>query len=224
MSDALVVLAPLRIEALALGHHDGVRVLRTGMGPVRSRAAAQRARALDSPALAIAGLCAGIAPALRAGDVVCASELRCEDADPLALPASTLLAAELRRRGLRVHVGALASSTQIEGPAARRLRQGEALALDMESAWLAQAAGGRPLAVVRVVVDIAGRRLADPRIALAGLAALRSLHRSGGALAAWAYALKGEPSAVSPTPANAAGRTAADDPLRFDSPRELTPG
>lgn len=221
MSDALLVLAPLRIEALALGRHQGVRVLRTGMGPLRARTAAQTARAIDSPAIAIAGLCAAIAPQLRAGDVVCANELRCEDAAPLPLLASTRLAAELSRRGLRVHVGALASSARIEGPAARRLRRGEALALDMESAWLARAGGGRPLAVVRVVVDSDGRRLADPRIVAAGLRALRSLHRSGDALAAWAHALAAEAETAQAAPLP---RTGGDDALRFDSPRELTPG
>ena len=45
----------------------------------------------------------------------------------------------------------------------------------MESAWLADGAGGRPLAVVRVVVDAAGRGLVDPRIALAGVRGARAL-------------------------------------------------
>ncbi len=59
----------------------------------------------------------------------------------------------------------------------------------MESAWLAAGAGGRPLAVLRVVVDADGRRLADPRIVPAALAALRSLRASRGALAEWAAAV-----------------------------------
>ena len=59
----------------------------------------------------------------------------------------------------------------------------------MESAWLAAGADGRPFAVVRVVADKAGRRLADPRMAIAGPRALRSLRRVGGALAEWAAAV-----------------------------------
>jgi 4-hydroxy-3-methylbut-2-enyl diphosphate reductase len=86
-------------------------------------------------------------------------------------------------------VGAIASSARIEGPAERRARAGTALALDMESAWLAAAAGDRPLAVLRVVVDAEGRRLADPRIARAGVRALRSLRAARGALADWGAAV-----------------------------------
>jgi 4-hydroxy-3-methylbut-2-enyl diphosphate reductase len=59
----------------------------------------------------------------------------------------------------------------------------------MESAWLAAAAGGRPFAVVRVVADPAGRRLADPRIVPEGIRALRSLRRTRGALDEWARSL-----------------------------------
>jgi hypothetical protein len=68
------------------------------------------------------------------------------------------------------------------------------------------------------VVDADGRRLADPRIVAAGLRALRSLHRSGDALAAWAAAVAAE-TASAPT-----SRATDADALRFDSPRELTPG
>jgi len=193
MSDTLLVLAPLRIEQLALGGQAGLRVLRTGMGPERARRGAAAARASSAPALAVAGLCAGIAPELRPGDVVCATQLRPDGDEPIPVPGSALLAAALTRHGLRVHLGTLASSAQLEGPAQRRLRAGDAIALDMESGWLAAGAGTRPLAVLRVVVDADGRRLADPRIALAGLRALRSLRRCRGALAEWAVAVTTEP-------------------------------
>jgi 4-hydroxy-3-methylbut-2-enyl diphosphate reductase len=59
----------------------------------------------------------------------------------------------------------------------------------MESAWLAAGAAGRPLAVVRVVADAAERSLADPRMAIAGPRALRSLRRVSGALTEWAAAV-----------------------------------
>ncbi len=59
----------------------------------------------------------------------------------------------------------------------------------MESAWLAAGAAGRPLAVVRVVADEAGRSLTDPRMAREGVRALRSLRRVGGALSDWAGAV-----------------------------------
>lgn len=213
MSDRLLVLAPLRLEALALARRDGVRILRSGMGPARAKAAALSALRLEADAVAVAGLCAGIAPGLRAGDVVCASELRCDDAPPRMLGGSELVAAALSRSGLRVHVGPLVSSTRIEGPSQRRSRRGEALGLDMESAWLAGAAGGRPLAVVRVVVDAHGRRLADPRIAPAALRALVSLRLAGGALWEWAQAL-----GVAP---GVAERPDGGDALAFGEPRTV---
>jgi 4-hydroxy-3-methylbut-2-enyl diphosphate reductase len=189
VKDSLLVLAPLRIEQLALGEPEGSSLLRTGMGPDRARIAAARALAHDARALAVAGLCAGVGPELRAGDVLCASELLDEAGARTPVPGSALLAAALRRRGLRVHVGPLASTERILGPSERQRHAGTALAVDMESAWLAAGAAGRPLAVVRVVADAAGRHLADPRMALAGPRALWSLRRVSGALSEWAAAV-----------------------------------
>jgi 4-hydroxy-3-methylbut-2-enyl diphosphate reductase len=185
----LLVLAPLRIEQLALGERAGASVLRTGMGPDRARIAAARALAHEAPALAVAGVCAGVDPRLRAGDVLCATDLVDEHGECTSVPGSALLAAALRRRGLTVHVGPLASARRIVGPAERKTMANGVLGVDMESAWLAAGAAGRPLAVVRVVVDAAGRRLADPRLAVAGSKALRNLRRVGAALTDWAAAV-----------------------------------
>jgi 4-hydroxy-3-methylbut-2-enyl diphosphate reductase len=188
MSD-LLVLVPMRIERVALGLLAGSSVIRTGMGPDRARIAAARALAHDAPALAVAGLCAGVDPSLRAGDVLCATEVVDEEGRRTRVPGSSLVAAALRRRGLRVHVGALASADRILGPAERRGLEGSVLAVDMESAWLAAGAAGRPLAVVRVVADAAGMSIVNPRMAIAGPRALRSLRRVGGALLEWAAAV-----------------------------------
>ncbi len=185
----LLLLAPLRLEQAALRARPGTRVLRTGMGPARARVAAARALAIDARAIAVAGLCAGIAPELRPGDVVCATELRRAGADPVEVPGSALSGAALRRRGLRVHLGPLLSAERLTGPADRAaLASSGALALDMESAWLADAAAGRPFAVVRVVADAAGRRLADPRLLVEGSRALLALRRVSAALSEWAAA------------------------------------
>ena len=71
MSDSMLVFAPLRLEAAALGASPDWRVLRSGMGPSRARIAAARGLAVDDAAsLAVTGLCAAIDPALRPGDVV----------------------------------------------------------------------------------------------------------------------------------------------------------
>ena len=180
------MLAPLRVEALAL---RGARVLRTGMGPERARRAAEEARALEADTVAVAGLCGGVGPGLRAGDVVLATELRTEDgvARPLAPPGP--LVATLRRHGLRVVTGPVLSADRILTAAERERLAGEGVvAVDMESAWLADAAAGRPFTVLRVVVDAPGRRLADPRTLAAGVRALRALRASLPALQEWAEA------------------------------------
>ncbi len=190
MPDELLVFAPLRIEAAMLPKRDGWTVLRSGMGPRRARVAAARGLAVEAPAVAIVGLCAAVSPDLRAGDVVCATELRREGARPVAAPGSALVAAALRRRGLRVHVGPIVSVDHVTTALERGdLQVDGVLAVDMESAWLADAADGRPLAVVRVVVESADRDLRDPRTITAGVRALRNLRRVGGALVEWAQAV-----------------------------------
>jgi 4-hydroxy-3-methylbut-2-enyl diphosphate reductase len=160
------------------------------MGRARARTAAARALAVDARAVAVAGVCAGVDPNLRAGDIVCATELRREGAEPIAVPGSVLLAAKVRRRGLRVHLGPMRSTGWLAGPDARRNL--DELAVDMESAWLAEGAGGRPLAVLRVVADKADRHLLDPRMLVEGTRALMSLRRASPALADWAAAGQAE--------------------------------
>jgi 4-hydroxy-3-methylbut-2-en-1-yl diphosphate reductase len=185
---SLLLLVPLRIEQLALGAPRGARLLRTGMGPDRARLAAARARADPASAVAVAGLCAGISPQLAAGDVLCATELVGEEGERTAIPGSSLLEASLRARGLRVHAGALLSSSRILNPAKRRAQSADLLGVDMESLWLAAGVAGRPFVVVRVVADAAGRHLIDPRMAIAGLRALWALRQVGEALSEWAAA------------------------------------
>jgi nucleoside phosphorylase len=181
----LLILAPMSIEEAMLRNRG--RVLRTGMGPDRARIAAARALAIDADAVVVAGLCGGVSGELHPGDVVCATELRREDGVTVDVPGAESLAAVLRRHGFHPHLGALLSTDHVLTPA-ERARLGGVLAVDMESAWLADAAGGRPFAVLRVVVDAAGRRLVDPRIVADGLRALRSLRRCGAVLSDWAQA------------------------------------
>jgi 4-hydroxy-3-methylbut-2-en-1-yl diphosphate reductase len=187
MPDDLLVFAPLRIEETALPRRSGWTILRSGMGPARSRIAAARGLAVEARAVAVVGLCGAVSPNLRAGDVVCATELRAAAAMPLALGGVEVLASALRRRGLRVYEGPILSTDRILAKDERRaLRDDGVLAVDMESAWLAEAADGRPFAVVRVVVEEADRDLLDPRTPVAGIRALRNLRRASGALAEWA--------------------------------------
>src|SRR5262249_55457627 len=147
MSRTLLVFTPLRVEALALGTRSGWTVVRSGMGRSRARGAAARGRAVDARAVAAVGLLPGACARARAGRAVRGRELGREGAEPISVPGSALLAAALRRRGLRAHVGPIRSVERITTSAERRaLRDEGVLAVDMESAWLAQSADARPLA------------------------------------------------------------------------------
>lgn len=185
----LLVLAPLRVEALAVRSAlPGVKVRRTGMGK-------GRVDVEDADAVAVAGLCGAVDPDLRTGDVVLATELRSEHGETIACPGSALLEEPLRRLRLRVRTGPLYTAGRILGPADRReLRGSGVLAVDMESALLAEALGDRPLAVLRVVVDTADRRLASPRTLAAGIRGLWTLRRASTALVEWVEACRGRAS------------------------------
>ena len=69
----------------------------------------------DADAVGVAGLCGGIDPDLRAGDIVLATELRSEDTGTIPCPGSSLLAEPLRRMGLRAAAGPLPSGLIANG-------------------------------------------------------------------------------------------------------------
>jgi 4-hydroxy-3-methylbut-2-en-1-yl diphosphate reductase len=164
----LLLFAPLRIEARALrraaGHAD---VVRTGAGPNRAANAARGHRADRVNAVAVRG---------PEGSVPC--------------PSAGILAAALRRRGIHTELGPIVSVDHVvRGAERERLRADGAVAVDMESAWLADAAAGRPFAVMRAVVDTADRELTKPLATVAGGGrALRTLSGSVDALVGWAEA------------------------------------
>ncbi|HZU19716.1 MAG TPA: 4-hydroxy-3-methylbut-2-enyl diphosphate reductase [Gaiellaceae bacterium] len=194
MSGQILLFTALRAEEAALPAEvkRNARVIRSGMGRRRARIAAARGLAVDDArGVAIAGVCAAAAPELRAGDVLLATELRRPDGPSFAAAGSAMLTAALRRRGLSPQVGTLASVERIAGPAERRFLAEQGVdAVDMESAWLADAAAGRPLAVLRVVVEEAGRELVDARTAVAGARALYELRRAAPVLDEWRRALR----------------------------------
>ena len=165
--------------------HPEVRLLHTGMGPARAPIAAARALAIEADAVAVAGVCAAVSPLLGPGDAVCASELRRAGADAVGVPAASAVAHLLHERGFRVHIGPLLSVERLTKPADRRALPEDTLAVDMESAWLADGAGGRPFVVVRVVADASDRALIDPRMLVDGTRALATLWRISDALVEW---------------------------------------
>ena len=144
-----------------------------GMGAARARIAAARALAIeDVRGLAVAGVCAG----------GCAASSRpatwCSPAS-FAARAATLCRSREARCSRRRCAGVgcafisvpIASVERLSGPAERRSSRADGvIAVDMESAWLADGAAGRPLAVVRVVVESPERELSTSGPRRTGLA------------------------------------------------------
>lgn len=196
----LLVCTPLAVEARAVRRGLGAgTVVRTGYGPHRARLAADALRGGGHRAQAVVGFGGALRGDLAPGDVVVATEVT-DAADAsrrVACPSAPLLAGELRRRGLRVRTGPITTSDRVLG--ALRGAGGttspaggtgpEPLAVDMESWQLAVAADGRPLAVVRVIVDTPDRPLVRPGTIGAALRARGVLRRLGPALDRWRNAV-----------------------------------
>jgi 4-hydroxy-3-methylbut-2-enyl diphosphate reductase len=172
MSDALVA-APLRLEALAI--RSGARRLRvhkTGMGRERSHAAVAKLQSDPAAALVVMGVCGGLDEGCEPGDVVIAEALL--DGEQtldrrLVCPSAEPLAEALERRGIAVRRGVVVSVARIaHGEKRVELRERGAIVVDMESAWLAAGARGRPFAVIRVVADTPSREVTRPLLTLAG--------------------------------------------------------
>jgi 4-hydroxy-3-methylbut-2-enyl diphosphate reductase len=186
VSGGLLVLAPLRIEARAArrGAPSAV-VLRTGMGARRSRVAAIHAADHPARAVAVLGFCGALSDDLEPGDVVLADELR-GDGAPFQWQPSERLVKELERVGVDARRGPIVSVPKMaRGASRRRLADEGAIAVDMESAWLAAAAAGRPFAALRAVVDTPSRELVRISTLNGGIKAYRALGRAAAALASW---------------------------------------
>jgi 4-hydroxy-3-methylbut-2-en-1-yl diphosphate reductase len=190
------IFAPTWLEARQLRHglkpgRPGTpKVVCTGMGAERAGAAGGR----DGPA-AVAGICRGLRGDLRPGDVVVADRVyvdplaRGPAPAPIRMPAAELLAGELRRRGLRVHVGPVVGVRRlVQGADADRLGAMGALGADQESPWLLDGRSTTPLACVRVVADTVGDAVLRPSMLDRLRTGLRSLPPVAEALTAWAAA------------------------------------
>jgi 4-hydroxy-3-methylbut-2-en-1-yl diphosphate reductase len=107
------------------------------------------------------------------------------------LGSAPLLAAELRRLGLRARPGTIVSTDHIvTGGERASLSALGADVVDMESTAVASAPWGAPLAVVRAISDTPGRELFSAAGVTGALTALRSLRSSRRALANWAAAAR----------------------------------
>ncbi len=188
--NGLTILAPLSVEARAVrAGAPWARVHRVGMGPRRAARGADVGVGGDGAVL-IAGFGGALDPELEPGDVVLASELR-GPTGTTPCPDPSILAGVLRRGGLRVRVGPIASSRRVVVRARRRaLQRTGALAVDMESAWLARATPAQPLVALRVILDTHRRELKRPlRTAVGAAVAYRTLRRACALAEDWAHAL-----------------------------------
>src|SRR3954471_19289341 len=160
----------LRTEAAAVRRGTSAPVTRVGMRATR----ADRALGGAGP-VAMLGVAGGVAPQVQVGDVVVASEVR-GDGVSVACPAAPLLAGALRRAGLTVHVGPLATQPRLaRGSGLDTLAMTGVLAVDMETAIVAEAVGDRPFVAVRVISDNAAAPLMRPGIVRNGYRELRTL-------------------------------------------------
>jgi 4-hydroxy-3-methylbut-2-en-1-yl diphosphate reductase len=187
MGTGLLVFAPLRLEANAVRRglrEPGSQVLRTGMGAAKAARVVKESNPAPFGAMIVMGTAAGIDPDLKPGDLVVATEVSDGDST-VPLPGADLLAAELRRAGLRAKAGRLATVPLLVKSSERsRLAAEGYLAADMETAALLGAADGRPVAVIRAVSDSGF----GPGMVTGGVAALRSLRLAAPVAERWAAA------------------------------------
>jgi len=235
----LLVLAPLRIEELALrpGGRLGPAMLdiqHIGMGLAKASVAARRlSGAARADAVAVVGVGGALAGNLEPGDLVVAELLIDTAGHEVSRPTSApLLATELRRLGLRARPGSIVSADHIVSGGEREVLSAlGADVVDMESTAVAGAAWEAPLAIVRAISDTPGQELFSPGGVAGALTELRTLRASRRALANWAAAATSAANARSHTssynkaatfsaPPTSPGRRAPDDLVRSPLPLE----
>ncbi len=189
----LLLLAPLRWEARAL-RGGAATVVVTGARRRRSEKARKRLgpAVREHRATAITGFCGATNGDLAPGDLIVADVLRDPDGREWTFPGAAMLAGELRRAGLRAVAGPVHT---VERLARGRHRAAAhvtgAMAVDLESAWLADVVvNDRPSAVVRAVVDTPMHELVSPRTARNAFRATRSLRAAVPVLERWAAATR----------------------------------
>jgi 4-hydroxy-3-methylbut-2-enyl diphosphate reductase len=189
----LLVAAPMRIEA-ALISSAGRRALirKTGMGPRRAQAAAGELVGAGGSAMLVLGFCGGLDASSVPGEVIVAEEVYAASDEGHAeqrvrCNLNDQLVHRLTGRGLKVRTGDVVCVSRLAlGERRAELHAGGAIAVDMESVWLAPGAGERPFGVVRVVLDSPEHELLRVRAAAGALRAALALRRVAGALHEWA--------------------------------------
>jgi 4-hydroxy-3-methylbut-2-enyl diphosphate reductase len=188
----LVVAAPLRIEAaLIASAARSASVRKTGMGPARAKAAAGTLGRDRAGRLLVVGFCGGLDAESRPGEVIIPEQVYAagddgHTAEPARCDLAGELVSHLAGRGMKLRSGPIVCVSKIAtGERRAQLLHGGAIAVDMESVWLAAGARARPFGVVRVVLDSPSHELFRLQSVPAALRALGALRRVAAALHEW---------------------------------------
>ena len=195
--DELVIVTPMGLEGRAVRRHlSRAGNVVSGMGAIRA-ANAGRAIADSGPvAMAVAGFAGGLCAGQRPGQVVVASELSTsdDDASSVALPS----AAGDRRPALPRRLRRDRRTGRVDHASWRGVIAGGsspptgAVAVDMESAWLAGpllAIAPHRVAVVRVLSDTPDHELIRPTMGRSLRTAYRTLRAVAPVVETWAAAV-----------------------------------
>lgn len=185
----LLVAAPMRIEAALISSAArGAQVAKTGMGPRRARESARELPGQSAGALLVLGFCGGLDESSVPGEVIVAEEVypAADEGHPEEAVRCDLhlqLLPRLTGLGMKVRTGRVVCVSRLAlGERRAQLRSEGAIAVDMESVWLAAGAAGRPFGVVRVVLDSPSHELMRVGAVGGALRAASALRRVAGAL------------------------------------------
>jgi len=188
--------APMRLEAVLISSAArGAAVRKTGMGPARAKSSAGALGRESGGALVVVGFCGGLDAESIPGEVIVPEEVYAADDEghsegSVDCELAGELIHRLAGRGLKLRSGRIVCVSRIAvGERRSQLHAGGAIAVDMESVWLAAGAAGRPFGVVRVVLDSPSHELLRPQAAVGALRAARALRRVAAALHEWTPAL-----------------------------------
>jgi len=191
-----VIAAPMRIEAALISSATKHAIVRkTGMGPGRAKAAADELAGAPASAMLVLGFCGGLDATSVPGEVIVAEEVYAAGdeghaEERIRCDLSGQLVPRLTGLGLKVRTGNVVCVSRLAlGERRAQLHADGAIAVDMESVWLAAGAGGRPFGVVRVVLDSPEHELLRLSAAAGALRAALALRRVAGALHEWTPAL-----------------------------------
>ncbi|MGO8920042.1 MAG: nucleoside phosphorylase [Stellaceae bacterium] len=168
----LAAVTGLAAEA-TIARRAGMRAAAAGGDGVRTAAIIARLVAEGASGLLSFGICGGLDPALASGQLLLPLAVRDEAGGRLAVDRAwhRAVAAALAQAGIAVATGDVLGAAGIVATPERKraLRAGGAIACDLESHLVAEAAvaAGMPFLVLRAVADPARRRL--PPAALVGL-------------------------------------------------------